>query len=140
VLVAGLNLGVTSCLFRHEIVLRFSGEGRVVEHFEDVEGSQPNIEASWRLESPMGHWLPHAFRADGSFIFTFEEAVSALVNRLYPGSSTPQSPQSQSTPKKVDRNAEIRAWYAAGMSVPDLAREYGISKNRVYQILRGKRK
>ena len=92
------------------------------------------------FESPMGHRLPHAFRADGSFIFTFEEAVSALVNRLYPGSPTPLSPQSQSTPKKVDRNAEIRARYAAGMSVPDLAREYGISKNRVYQILRGKRR
>ena len=88
----------------------------------------------------MGHRLPHAFRADGSFIFTFEEAVSALVNRLYPCSPPAQSPQSQSTPKKADRNAEIRAQYAAGMSVPDLAREYGISKNRVYQILRGKRK
>jgi len=88
----------------------------------------------------MGHRLPHAFRADGSFIFSFEEAVSALVNRLYPGSAAPSAPQSQSTPKKVDRNAEIRARYAAGMSVPDLAREYGISKNRVYQILRGKRK
>mgnify|MGYP005841499737 CR=1 FL=1 len=81
----------------------------------------------------MGHWLPHAFRADGSFIFTFEEAVSALVNRLYPGSPTPLSPQSQSIPRKVDRNAEIRARYAAGTSVPDLAREYGISGNRVYQ-------
>jgi hypothetical protein len=88
----------------------------------------------------MGHWLPHAFRADGSFIFTFEEAVFFLVNRLYPGSPTPPPPQSPSTPKKVDRNAEIRARYAAGMSVPDLAKEYGISKNRVYQILRGKRK
>lgn len=88
----------------------------------------------------MGHWLPHAFRADGSFIFSFEEAVSALVNRLYPGSPPPSAPQSQDTLKKADRNAEIRAWYASGMSVPDLAKEYGISKNRVYQILRGKRK
>ncbi|MEL7591661.1 MAG: helix-turn-helix domain-containing protein [Anaerolineaceae bacterium] len=88
----------------------------------------------------MGHWLPHAFRADGSFIFTFEEAVSALVNRLYPGSPPSPTSISPSTPKKVDRNAEIRARYAAGMSVPDLARQYGISKNRVYQILRGKRK
>lgn len=44
------------------------------------------------LAPPMGHRLPHAFRADGSFIFTSEEAVSALVNRLNFGSPTPQSP------------------------------------------------
>ncbi|HMN11322.1 MAG TPA: helix-turn-helix domain-containing protein [Bellilinea sp.] len=88
----------------------------------------------------MGHWLPHAFRADGSFIFTFEEAVFYLVNRLYPGLPEPASPQSQGTPKQIDRNAEIRALYAQGMSVPELAKRYGISKNRVYQVLRGKRK
>jgi Mor family transcriptional regulator len=88
----------------------------------------------------MGHWLPHAFRADGSFIFSLEEAISSLVNRLYFGLSKPTSPQSQGTPKLIDRNAEIRALYAQGMSVPELAKKYGISKNRVYQILRGKRK
>jgi hypothetical protein len=88
----------------------------------------------------MGHWLPHAFRADGSFVFTLEEAVSCLVNRLYSGSPASPSSRSQSTSKKVVRNVEIRARYAQGVSVPDLAREYGISKNRVYQVLRGKRK
>lgn len=88
----------------------------------------------------MGHRLPHAFRADGSFIFTFEEAVAFLVKRLYPGSLLSPAAQSPTTRKKRNRNSEIRARYTQGVSVPDLAREYGISKNRVYQILSGKRK
>jgi hypothetical protein len=88
----------------------------------------------------MGHRLPHAFTADGSFIFTLEKAISSLVNRLYGGSPLPTSPQSQATPKQVKRNAEIRAKYKAGTSVPILAKEHGISTKRVYQILRGRRK
>jgi DNA invertase Pin-like site-specific DNA recombinase len=88
----------------------------------------------------MGHRLPHAFRADGSFIFTFEEAVASLVKRLYPGAPPSSTAQSPRTRKKRNRNADIRARYAQGVSVPDLAKEYGISRNRVYQILREKRK
>jgi hypothetical protein len=88
----------------------------------------------------MGHTLPHAFTADGSFVFTLENAVSHLVNQLYRRLPLPTSPQSQATPKQTGRNTEIRIRYKAGTSVPDLAREYGISKKRVYQILRGKRK
>ena len=84
--------------------------------------------------------LPHAFTADGSFVFTLENAISHLVNQLYRGLPLPTSPQSQATPKQVKRNAEIRARYTEGTSVPDLARDYGISSKRVYQILRGKRK
>jgi len=88
----------------------------------------------------MGHRLPHAFTADGSFVFSLENAISSLVTRLYIGLPVPITPQSQATPKQVDRNAEIRDKYEAGTIVPDLAREYGISTKRVYQILRGKRK
>ena len=88
----------------------------------------------------MGHMLPHAFTADGSFVFTLENAISHLINRLYGGSPFPTTPQSQTTPKKVERNSEIRAKYEAGTSVPDLARKYGVSKKRIYQILRGKRR
>ena len=88
----------------------------------------------------MEHMLPHAFTADGSFVFTLENAVSRLINQLHRGVPFPTSPQSQATPKQVERNAEIRAKYEAGTSVPDLAREYGISKKRIYQILRGRRK
>jgi len=88
----------------------------------------------------MGHRLPHAFTADGSFVFTLETAISSLISRLYIDLPLPASPQSQATPKQADRNADIRARYAAGISVPELARDYGISKARVYQILRSRRK
>lgn len=79
----------------------------------------------------MRHRLPHALTADGSFIFSLEGAISSLVARLYGGLPLPASPQSQATPKQVKRNAEIRARYAEGTSVPDLAREYSISTKRV---------
>jgi len=49
----------------------------------------------------MGHWLPHAFRADWQLIFTFEEAVFFLVNRLYPGSPTPHHHNRQALPRKL---------------------------------------
>ena len=131
---------IAFCLRRHQIRLWFAREWSVVEHLHDVKSSQPDVEASCGFEPPMGHRLPHAFRADGSFIFTLENAVSHHVNQLYRGLPLPTSPQSQATPKQAERNAEIRAEYKAGTSVPDLARDYGISKKRVYQILQGKRK
>lgn len=88
----------------------------------------------------MGYRLPPAVRADDSFIFSLEEAVSAPVKRLYPGESPSPTGQSPRTRKEHRRNSEIGTRYAQGISVPALAREYGISKNRVYQILSGRRK
>lgn len=91
--------------------------------------------------APMGHWLPHAFRADGSFVFSLEEAVSYLTTLLYQGIPTPQEPQNDGTMPKTERNAEIRARYAEGdVSVADLAAEYGLSPQRIHQIIHGRRK
>src|SRR5688572_26260434 len=70
----------------------------------------------WDVKAPMGHRLPHAFRADGSFIFTFEEAIAFLVKRLYPGSLPSPTAQSPGTRKKRNRDSEIRARYAQGAS------------------------
>jgi hypothetical protein len=39
-----------------------------------------------------------------------------------------------------ERNIVIRAWYAAGVSQADLARQFGISYQRVHQIIHGRRK
>ncbi|NOG66316.1 MAG: hypothetical protein HND46_23120 [Chloroflexi bacterium] len=41
---------------------------------------------------------------------------------------------------KLTRNSELITRYRAGESVPTLAKEYGISEQRAYQIIAGKRK
>jgi Mor family transcriptional regulator len=57
--------------------------------------------------------------------------VQRILGVLY-GFSVPEQPQS--------RNEIIRTRYQAGESQSDLAREYGITPQRVYQIVRGRRK
>jgi Mor family transcriptional regulator len=45
-------------------------------------------------------------------------------------------PVSNATPKEEERNVEVWAKYASGMSVPALARDYGVTKTRICQILK----
>ncbi|MEW6578935.1 MAG: sigma factor-like helix-turn-helix DNA-binding protein [Chloroflexota bacterium] len=73
----------------------------------------------------------------GTTLYTIEQATSRVLQQMYRGFSLPQAPVSN---LKRERNAEIRDRYAAGMSVPELARRFGISEQRVHQILRGRRK
>lgn len=73
----------------------------------------------------------------GTTLYTLEQATNRVLTHLYRGFSLPQAPVSS---LKRERNAAIRAQYAAGTSVPDLARRYGISEQRVHQMLRGRRK
>jgi Mor family transcriptional regulator len=51
----------------------------------------------------------------------------------------PETPQTDHI-DKADRNAEIIARYQAGETGASLARAYGISEQRVNQIVRGRRK
>jgi hypothetical protein len=88
----------------------------------------------------MGHMLPHAFTARGSLLSSLEFAVARILALLYKGIQLPHKPKSGKTPREAARNAEMQEKYATGMSVPALAKEYGISASRVYQILGGKRK
>ncbi|MCL4250329.1 MAG: hypothetical protein KJ065_19420 [Anaerolineae bacterium] len=44
-------------------------------------------------------------------------------------------PVNNKTPKESNRNAEIIAAYEAGTSLGDLAARYGITKQRVHQIV-----
>jgi len=46
----------------------------------------------------------------------------------------PETPQND-LPGKPDRNSEICARYSAGERVVDLAREFGISEQRVSEIV-----
>lgn len=88
----------------------------------------------------MGHILPYAFAAQGSLILTLEAAVERILALLYKGLPLPQKPKSGKTPRKNHRTDEMKAKYAEGVSVRDLAAEYRISINRVYQIHGDKRK
>jgi hypothetical protein len=88
----------------------------------------------------MGHMLPHAFTAWGSLLVSVDYAVNTILKRLYIRKSLPSMPISGKTPRQVDRNAEIHIRKENGESVPDLAKAYGISEQRVHQILRGRRK
>jgi Mor family transcriptional regulator len=67
-------------------------------------------------------------------------AMAFAVSIAYYGRFLPTSPVSDGTPKKCDRNAEIRARHQQGESVATLAGVFGISEQRVSQILRGQRR
>jgi len=56
------------------------------------------------------------------------------------GSRPSDVPLSGETPRQVDRNAAIRTRHSAGETISDIAREFGISPQRVSQIVRGQRK
>jgi len=59
---------------------------------------------------------------------------------LYMGSRPSDVPLSGETPRQVDRNAAIRTRHSTGETISDLAREFGISPQRISQIVRGRRK
>ena len=83
--------------------------------------------------------MPHrGFKAT-----SFPKAWYAMVFAIsiaYYGRSLPRSPVSNGTPKKYDRNAKIRTRHQQGGSIATLADVFGISEQRVSQILRGQRK
>ena len=68
------------------------------------------------------------------FAMVFATAIS------YYGQILPQTPVSNSTPAKCARNAEIRARHQQGETAATLSELFGISEQRVMQILRGQRK
>jgi Mor family transcriptional regulator len=60
--------------------------------------------------------------------------IAVPRNRSFP------HPVSKVTPPKHVRNAEIRARHRAGESLSALAEVFGISEQRVHQIVQGRRK
>ena len=65
-------------------------------------------------------------------------AAATLLSYLYHGIPRPQ-PQNYKVRRLADRNGEIRIRFAEGEDSIDLAREYGISRKRIYQIIHGQR-
>lgn len=67
------------------------------------------------------------------------ESVLYMLVLLYRAEPLPPSqPISGKTPPKTNRNEEIQRLYREGWSVPKLSEHFGVSKPRVYQILKGK--
>jgi Mor family transcriptional regulator len=67
-------------------------------------------------------------------------AARRLMVELYAGILLPSYPVSKLTPKKQTRNAEIRARHRAGASLSTLAETFGISEQRIHQIVQGRRR
>ncbi len=67
-------------------------------------------------------------------------AVSFAMAISYRGLILPQFPVSDGTLPKCKRNAEIRARHQQGESIATLAGVYGISEQRIWQILNDRRK
>ena len=67
-------------------------------------------------------------------------ASARLIGRLYTGQRPSDVPLSGETPRRTDRNQQICERHLAGETISDLAREFGISPQRVSQIVRGRRK
>jgi hypothetical protein len=65
-------------------------------------------------------------------------ATFHIVERLY-DPPYPETPQTDRV-EKTERNAEIIARYEAGETGACLAEAFGISEQRVNQVVRGKRK
>jgi hypothetical protein len=65
-------------------------------------------------------------------------AAFHIIEMLY-DTPFPAEPQNDWIPEETQRNAEIRQRYAEGELVRDLAQDFGISEQRVSQIVRGRR-
>jgi hypothetical protein len=70
---------------------------------------------------------------------TLSQAASVILSWLYEGIPLPKVLQPNWTQPMTSRNEEIRNRYAAGETLVALAAEYGISKQRIHQIISGSR-
>jgi hypothetical protein len=61
-----------------------------------------------------------------------------IIEMLY-DTPYPTEPQNDLVPEKAHRNAEIRSRYEAGETGASIAQVFGISEQRVNQIVRGQR-
>jgi hypothetical protein len=68
------------------------------------------------------------------------DAIHYGMLLMYIGQEIPKFPLADYTPPKHDCNHQIRAEYAKGKTEMELAESFGISHQRVSQILHGKRK
>ncbi len=88
------------------------------------------------MEKPVPLW-----GLRGSCCATPLDGSARICQHLYLSYDTPpKKPVSATTPHLVDRNQQIRDRYDAGESLSDLAKAFGISPQRISQIIHGRRK
>ncbi len=71
-------------------------------------------------------------------LHNLEDAISIILTRLYAGFLLPDQPVTNKHIPKAERNAEIIARHEAGEGISELARAFGLSPQRVFQILQKK--
>jgi hypothetical protein len=71
---------------------------------------------------------------------TASQAALRIIVYLYAGDVQPDSPRNDKTPSKLTRNEAIRQSFLAGEAVADLAVAFGVSIQRVHQVIRHLRK
>ena len=67
-------------------------------------------------------------------------AMAFAISISYRGLELPRSPVSDGTSPKCARNAEIRARHQKGEPIATLAEVFGITEQRIWQILNERRK
>ena len=72
-------------------------------------------------------------------LHTLESSIHTLITRLYAGFSIPEKPITQKHVPKSERNMRLILRYSAGEGLSDLAREFRLSPQRVFQIVNGRR-
>lgn len=68
--------------------------------------------------------------------YSVDDAFDYGIRVVYWGCFLPDSPVSDGTIRQLERNSLIRNAHAAGVAVSDIVKQFQISSQRVYQILR----
>jgi hypothetical protein len=105
-----------------------------------IEGRKTKRHSKWVPFKITVHITMNPTGFDITRIPSMNTAVQCVLDRLYHGIPRPTQPVLPEYLSKVERNEQIRARYAAGESIADLAREYQISNQRVFQILHPEQK
>jgi hypothetical protein len=83
--------------------------------------------------------MPHRGLRDRAFQRLMDGIAYGMV-LLNMSRTTPAYPLSNHTPKQWTRNKQIRARYANGEKLSRLADVFGLSPQRISQIIRGRRR
>ena len=83
--------------------------------------------------------VPHRGFDDRSVFEQLAYAARRMILENYAGMLLPQQPVTRITPAKCERNEEIRKRHRQGETLISLAEVFGLSENRVWQIVHRRR-